>query len=1044
MDIEAATRGCRAFPLFVLCGAFSWAQPASQTGPAPASRPTAVQTPPPTIKLDLATLPSDKPVELDTPRAQWVNVQLENAVPSARYRVTRTETWSPPRPGMPTDPRTDELRPPGPPTIKRRRDGVEIDHPGCEVFNAAVMSYMQTPIESEVPAALKRLEESETGTCIHSKTNTKVLRDPEWAQVRQGIMAMENDQIHLVIERLGPEDKVARKWDVLLRAGDPDEWRRATVNGTRPTTVIRPRGTKAAQAKAREGNEEEWIVAQIAADIAEMVRLAQNKALRDPLKVTATRQTAGPGLSFVLRLETAERPIEGKASVEEHLWSSKTYAPWALLALEHHKVRAAAETVPGSSLSALLQPTAAVLLAENERVSSLLESRLSAAAAHEQAALLLGAFGLRESAGSMTDVRPSACRMTAHLALASALRGTRPPSPDGAVADAILATLVGRQADALGQVDRLAGKEVTGPVAAWGRALRIRNTGDWRILKEPAKGSLLERREHYRALRTSLDGERAVEFLEQGKPESISDWTRIGFRMPTAVAVGNFFQDGAIPAEVAEITEVSKAVHGLVAPLETLVRSLNEPPGRCVQAPPRKPVAVLGWGLWAYHLQRHLLAAIEATDEHLLDGLGLDQASETLRAKMRQSYGKLVLFPTLERSWDEWGQASCPGMAALTRSSPERTPISAWSTAERLCAKERDAGNLRALAAWADQILPRGTALDAGLRLVTPGLYGKNPRNVRIDYRALHSLAPYEPLIAHTLADETARDPRAGATVKEREAAFGSLMDYNLSAITWTAESAKETPTEYRRLHAKLFALDQNARVRLIEYLHQRGLHAEAVSELEAARKLATDRVALSHWLFILADDYLDRGRTDEALAVAGEAAEVGSSIGVFTLARVMERLGRIDEAERLQKANADRYGNEDLSLESFYVRQAHRFGNKRHEREAAIATKTLFPGGIQKVRLADFVRPPGGDDLVVLMTLDDKRWSKLGMQLADVIVALDGYRIRNWNQLTAVRSWSDEQQLTLIVWRGGHYVEAKGYWPRVAYGPAPRHGAMK
>ena len=63
------------------------------------------------------------------------------------------------------------------------------------------------------------------------------------------------------------------------------------------------------------------------------------------------------------------------------------------------------------ALDTLLEPTPATLLAENERLSRRLEENMRDALAHEEAALLLGVFGLREAA--FTFRRPKS-RLASH------------------------------------------------------------------------------------------------------------------------------------------------------------------------------------------------------------------------------------------------------------------------------------------------------------------------------------------------------------------------------------------------------------------------------------------------------------------------------------------------------------------------------------------------------------------------------------------------------------------------------------------------------
>ena len=132
-------------------------------------------------------------------------------------------------------------------------------------------------------------------------------------------------------------------------------------------------------------------------------------------------------------------------------------------------------------LARLLDLRTTVLLREDEALSRALSARPLDASAHERAALLLGAFALRDAAGRSTDVRPALCRATAHLALRGcAARGSERGTA-GRLAEALLVTLVGRERDALARLDALEAAAPTRELRAWARALRLRNTGDWRI-----------------------------------------------------------------------------------------------------------------------------------------------------------------------------------------------------------------------------------------------------------------------------------------------------------------------------------------------------------------------------------------------------------------------------------------------------------------------------------------------------------------------------------------------------------------------------------
>jgi len=128
-----------------------------------------------------------------------------------------------------------------------------------------------------------------------------------------------------------------------------------------------------------------------------------------------------------------------------HVWSPRNYerlarsfmADGAGLSISEDPMRDRAD------LAGLLDPTVDGLRQENVRLSRLLQDHPRSPSIHERAALLLAAAARRQSADGR-DTRPLLCRMTAHLAVARALRDgalTR----DGELAEGMLSALAGRE-----------------------------------------------------------------------------------------------------------------------------------------------------------------------------------------------------------------------------------------------------------------------------------------------------------------------------------------------------------------------------------------------------------------------------------------------------------------------------------------------------------------------------------------------------------------------------------------------------------------------
>jgi hypothetical protein len=188
-----------------------------------------------------------------------------------------------------------------------------------------------------------------------------------------------------------------------------------------------------------QAHEQEWIVADVLMGVA---RLASDRGdSLGPLRV----QTEGGAWDHVVRVGTSPAfrvPVVG------HVWSPATYLTFA-----RQRLGSRAGSRAGSAdlnvRAALTDLRVEVLLDQDAVVSARLATDRWSPAAHDSAALLLGAFALRETANVFGDSRSEISRMTAHLAIADALRGSAPATQDGVVARAIHAMLVGLEREAL-------------------------------------------------------------------------------------------------------------------------------------------------------------------------------------------------------------------------------------------------------------------------------------------------------------------------------------------------------------------------------------------------------------------------------------------------------------------------------------------------------------------------------------------------------------------------------------------------------------------
>lgn len=91
------------------------------------------------------------------------------------------------------------------------------------------------------------------------------------------------------------------------------------------------------------------------------------------------------------------------------------------------------------------------------------------------------------------------------------------------------------------------------------------------------------------------------------------------------------------------------------------------------------------------------------------------------------------------------------------------------------------------------------------------------------------------------------------------------------------------------------------------------------------------------------------------------------------------------------------------------------------YRRAAAERSAALFPAGFEQVQLRDLADPPR-DGVVIQSSSDLVRAAQ--MKPGDVIVAIDGVRVRSLEQYEFTRDGTFHSKMTLLVWTGAQYAE--------------------
>lgn len=931
--------------------------------------------------IDLAAAVPRDPVVV--PEGRNLEVGLGNVPLSGTYRVTVSETRRP-----------DRVRPLAPRTSPQLGAGT----PPCAALRAELDLALAETDEARLAPRLRSLGPrlAASGCASWEKSTLNYALGLLQPSLHERRLLRPGQTVTYTVERLGEGGAVTRAWHVAFTGGAPD------VGWEYP-------------------NEETFTVATIAREIADIAGWAAGRRA-----APVALRVAPPAPSAALRefqVQAKVRGVTAAAAIRPvpHLWAPAAQAAWAKAVLAALRLRPA----PGGPaatdvIERLTDLRASTIEQENARVSARLTRAPLDAAAHEEAALVLAAFAFRERAAEFSDTRPAMARMTAHLALARALGAET--GPVGRLAEAALDTLAERQAAALDAIATLQAGDRSPAMAAWTRALAMRNHGDWRVLDQPARATLLERISFFDAASRADSPLRALLHLDERPLERIPDWGRSALSLSVSVDEGHLFADDAVDLELDDLRSVWRVTHERDPERQTLLSDLTLRTGRAAGG---GQVRVLEWPDWTAMAARHVCSKVDAVYSFLRYKWGVPERADEFARGADGDFGGLPFYALVRHTRAlrarSAGTASdlCDTMNRLVRASPEQVTAGNWDTAFRWCGHT---ARLPSYATWFSPAVPSGTAYDAARRLLASEI----ALDLSADAAAaLRDIAPYNGNVILAYMGRkygTTDDP----AIALRE--FGKKAEYQLWAMRRLLAALEKDPPRHRQMLEQMCERSADSCIPL-------GADLEATDPAAAERayaravEQALDRVYVAASVDWLIARYHDTGRPELAMATARMAAATYSHRGLTTMAQYLERLQRFDEAAEYYARIAERY-QEPLAVDAFFAKNKDRLDPQRYGARIAEAMGRLFPGGVQKVTLADFTGEPDGAPLAA-QTEQVQAW---GLQRGHVVVALDGYRLRNHNQYGAIKGWSADPKMRLIVFDGQRYREVEGERARIVY----------
>ena len=807
-------------------------------------------------------------------------------------------------------------------------------------------------------------------------------------------------------------------------------------------------------------NEEAWIAGEIVRDITEMSAYAADRTGRPDVPQP---EALGGGRYKVPQVATIKSPVD--LNLADGPWSPAQFAVLARAALGPAKgLRRRAEPLHQLHLE-LAEMTPARIVRASQAASAALAADMRDSHAHDRAALVLGAFGLRESAGMFSDVRWTLNRMTAHLAMSAALRGADDPSSiDGALAEVVLNILAHHQARALDQLARLGARTPSASLDAWRRALQVRVTQDWRAITLTPSTTALEELEYLRARRQTVLRQRGIVEAEALQVER-ADALRIVGAEGLGVEDGPVIAQEGLDHEREEAAQVFQMMHDRSlfetperpAKIDAAVaRRLNTRAGRAIG---KSGPDVLPWGAWAEFSQRHIAMLIGKVDRHFRHQIGHADSANRVRGVLDGELSGLTLYPvatSMRTKGVKGGDADLTHIneaITLAVAAPELITARLWAWLE---SGSRYEAVRRAMPTAAKWFIPTSTRMpyDAALRLQHVGqvkpsvpllsaLLAEAPFDywAAIEYFELTRTRAATARMRSTQSAQQSPPPQpsqpsasqVGATVEAgktdtAEAAnlaqldgdiqrvLGLRLEYDLRAIRVAIEHLKDDEAVLA-LHARGCELVVAECARYAWKLANMDRADEAARQFERTfADPSFDRVSFSNQAGWLVTYYYERKQIERAMELAEEAAEVGASEGLTTAGYLYERLGRGEDAEQMYEQSARRY-DDPSQLLGFYYRALYERKQTDFERGWNRWLPTMFPDGLQPAIAVAAAAPMPARGVTV--TKDSVEFRKAGLQAGDVIVGLDGWRVDNLRQFRAINAFSERPDRKLTVWRG-------------------------
>lgn len=777
--------------------------------------------------------------------------------------------------------------------------------------------------------------------------------------------------------------------------------------------------------------EAQYVVETVVTDLAEQIYFAAKHKLPDTnyFSITSKEQITPdletPAYKITINLDKDHKNLQFKLNINGPIWSTPVYsnAVATLTKAIGLKIQKTSVTNTRSILRLLVDGQPETIERLNQGLSDSLESDFENPAVHEQAALLLGAFMLREHSGRCYDIRSPLCRMTAHLAMADLLRNGQPETVDGEMARATLLTLIGNQAQALEHLDQI--KSTNAPVLSMIDALKVRNTGDYRIIDKKKSLTEVELIEQFMAFANDVNLPLAWEDLDEQQKTKI-DYLRIANQPLMSVEMGHELDRLSIPLEIREIYNIHQLYWHKELDKQQFVNAINVLPDRAFfkDQSEKIHVHIIGWGQWAMFFQRHLCEAIRGNFDFYQDKWGVPDEALKFSKQCTEGFSKLIMYPLIERfccTNVETYHAAAKKLIEFSQASPQL--LSSYGfiyicKPPKFCKKYLPTPNPH-LNEWHNHNSLPGTAYEMHARVYYPSLEDRETNY----FEKLHERAPYNLDISEFIMRKC---HNGSLTLKQAQDLFQKMEDYSTIAISHLAWAKDNTPAQYEHYIKKAAQIDTSYNFQLADFYYGQTNDDKAAECLEIACKDCPSGVAIADHAEWRIRYYLNKGDKEKAHEIAKYAGEVYSFRGLVALAVYYDLTGEPEKAVNTYIAIDDRY-NRPIPLIEYCIAYKEKTKDNQFDEIYRKFVKKVFPKGQEKVQLSDFTSEPTDG---VFINDETELLRAAGLKKRDVIVALNGIRVHSLVQYTVIRYDLTSPEMNLIVWQNDAYHQIKASPP--------------